>query len=327
MVGIDSKKTLVMVLSSLGLILIFLIFIYFSPQTVGKAVGDAQVGSEGPPAFLDCGTDFDCFITAAADCTPSNVTHNHTFNVIDSGLPNSVSTYYEMKGEVAGECFLYKQIKTMELNYSEGLRGEMFFLSTAELEQRLDGDNELLDQYENQESVCDFDNNSDLVTLLNQAQTGNFSILLSCNITDGNLDCADSRAWDAVADCNTTIPECVVNQDCEMGKICQNKTCLSASIVFVEEVDKFNTKIGVNRSIDKPFWIFIALEDNHSRTLFFSRELITSMDADEKYQSIINYHQPDLVTKKRVLVYDTMILNKSVVHLDKMFVQEYNETG
>ena len=69
-----------------------------------------ELTTEGP---VDCGSDFDCFITASESCTPSSTTRTITVNLF--GVPANIKEDYTLEGFVDGRCSLLLTSETLEV--------------------------------------------------------------------------------------------------------------------------------------------------------------------------------------------------------------------
>jgi len=155
------KKTYLMVLVLIaGIVSVY--FLLFS----GPA-------SDSEPQITDCGTDFDCFIAASADCDESKALHEVSLEIF--GMIATSVTYMELQGMESGRCVYYQRTESSSVEFSEELVQQMLDsgITQEEIEQQEEAANDSAQATVGTETTCRF-MPSDLTDMLNRWKQGNF---------------------------------------------------------------------------------------------------------------------------------------------------------
>jgi len=80
--------------------------------------GDLSEASVPEVEPVDCEADFGCFITASKTCKPAMVTYA-VIKDIASGVGQTVSAFFEIKGEENSQCVLYGETKEIGFTFPE----------------------------------------------------------------------------------------------------------------------------------------------------------------------------------------------------------------
>jgi hypothetical protein len=130
------------------------------------------IGGAGAAEVADCGTDLDCFIDAADDCSPAKVTN--TITLSQEGMTETDIEHYEIRGEESGKCRFHIQTERIDVAFTEEMVQQMIDegYTQEEVDAELESINEEADQYEGDEGECLF-NTNDLVAMLNRWKQGN----------------------------------------------------------------------------------------------------------------------------------------------------------
>lgn len=132
--------------------------------------------SVSEPESKDCGTDFDCFISATNNCGLAKVTHTITLELF--GVKTTNTEFLETRGIKSGKCSLYIQKKNIDMVFPADFpQATIDMIKTAS--QKMIG----------QDGICLFPNSVDLTNLLNRWKQGKFSF--STNPKEGDFKDAD----------------------------------------------------------------------------------------------------------------------------------------
>lgn len=117
--------------------------------------------------MTDCGTDLDCFIDAAGECSPAKVTN--TITLSQEGMTETDIEHYEIRGNESEKCRFHIQTESIEVAFTEEMIQQMLDegYTQADIYAEIASINEEADHYEGDEGECLFDIN-DLVAMLNR---------------------------------------------------------------------------------------------------------------------------------------------------------------
>ncbi len=143
---------------------------------------------EVPEIFgpVECGEDFDCFVRASENCTPSHVMH--TFNEDMSGMLISKEIYMEFQGMENKSCIYFQETKKQKIEFSKEFEEKMKSSNATEkeIQQAEDRTNENAKLYEGTKIICRL-NPVQVHELINNWKEGKFSDAdwkgKDCNIT------------------------------------------------------------------------------------------------------------------------------------------------
>lgn len=143
---------------------------------------DLLEDSDSNVEAINCEADFDCFVTASESCKPATVTYAVSKDIA-SGVGQTVSAFFEIKGEENGKCVLYGETEEIGLTFPEGVPQEA-------IDQISEPYNELKNESKTQEFEM-----GDLAILLEKLESQDFSIfslrylLSSERIIGDTIDC------------------------------------------------------------------------------------------------------------------------------------------
>lgn len=182
---------------------IFAFFIIRKKENIpSTATPPATIPTIGPSSLIDCKTDMDCFIKASENCKLAKVTDDATIDVF--GMFITTTTFYEVKGLKEGKCVLYLRTEKQDVKFKKELIQEMLKggATQEEIQQQEQESNRLAKLLqEGRDGICKFNNNNDLIFLLNKWKDGVFSGSVSCRIgDDGEWECTSTGDW-SIADC------------------------------------------------------------------------------------------------------------------------------
>lgn len=104
----------------------------------------------------DCGTDMDCFIEHAQDCSPARMTN--TISITQEGMTETDVEDYEIRGEEQERCRLYIMTESIEVEFTDELRQQMLDegYTQEDIDAEVQSINEEADLYEGDSGECLF---------------------------------------------------------------------------------------------------------------------------------------------------------------------------
>ncbi len=176
------------------------------------------------PTGENCGEYFDCFMSAAEDCSEANMTYVTEINVF--GLLSTQENLYMLKKTKNGECSIGFEVISTDLEYSDAAIKSMMKkgMTKDEIDQRLESPRESASQSVGREGAC-VGNSENIVMMLRNLQSGTYSIpgLYS------DLECSGSyfESW-SISDSES---ECRRSSDCQKGFHCTDSgECVNDNI-------------------------------------------------------------------------------------------------
>jgi hypothetical protein len=168
---------------------------------VEKVVNDSeQETSQTNISILAC-LDWDCFITAAANCNPSNFTDTSIIDIF--GILVTTTTYYEILGEQEDLCRFKLKTEEQHVDYTDDYRD--YLLSSGktpeEINESLEMGNYVSDLLEGREGACKI-MPQDLNGVLTEWSLGNFEGGASCELdSELNWECNYTGDWEVFSEC------------------------------------------------------------------------------------------------------------------------------
>lgn len=135
------------------------------------------------PSKVDCGMDMDCFIEAAADCTPAKVRFTASADIF--GMVTSATSAIEIQGEEEGKCIYYDVQESAEVDFSAETVESMMSsgLTMEEIAEQENRATESVRQINGIGKKCRFAP-EELAEMLERWQEGTFSGGVSCSMDD-----------------------------------------------------------------------------------------------------------------------------------------------
>jgi len=124
---------------------------------------------------VDCVDDINCFINAANSCQESSV--SHTYNIEVLGLRQTMTSYYEIHGEVDGMCEFYVRADDIHVSYTDDMIQTLLNAGSTmdEITQMLDMINQEANNSVGLDATCHY-TNSGLVSMIERWEAGTFRI-------------------------------------------------------------------------------------------------------------------------------------------------------
>lgn len=155
--------------------------------TESKSPTEEPIKSTEP---IDCGTDLDCFIQAAANCNLAKVTHTATINF--SGIKQTTTSFWEIKGRELNKCIFYLRTEKIDLTFPPEVPQNV-------VEQQ----KEIYKKLEGRDGTCKF-NTNDLAAMLSRWKEGNYNGGASCTLKGDKWECTYTGDWAVAEDCQGT---------------------------------------------------------------------------------------------------------------------------
>jgi hypothetical protein len=116
----------------------------------------------------DCGTDLDCFISAAESCEKTKLLRDFQTEVL--GMVMLPTESFEIKGEEGGKCSVIIKTEKLDIKFSDSLKQQMMLLGDTEQEVQ-DKEKKASEDSKGTLHTCSF-SKEDLVDMMNKLKTG-----------------------------------------------------------------------------------------------------------------------------------------------------------
>ncbi len=129
-----------------------------------------------PPAEEDCGTDMDCFISNAEDCSKSKM--DYTVAMEFFGTVINTTSFMQINGTVNEKCIFQIRTERINVHYDKNTTQQLLDSGKTMEEIKESELNLTLNAASSGnkiDEVCKFDSSEDLASMLKEWQAGNFS--------------------------------------------------------------------------------------------------------------------------------------------------------
>ena len=129
-----------------------------------------------PPEVKDCGTDMDCFIAEAEDCSKAKMNYSIAMNFI--GTIINTSSYLQVNGTEDGRCLFYIRTDDVNIKYDANTTQSMIDSGKTmeEIKEMEKNMTEIASASENKlDELCKFNSSEDLADVLRLWKMGSFA--------------------------------------------------------------------------------------------------------------------------------------------------------
>jgi len=200
-----------------------------------SSLGNCCLGTCEEPnvQLLNCESTWGCLINASIDCTPANLTYDIVipfFGIFES----HGTTLVELRGVENSKCIYYERILNSTVQLNQTLIQTLIDQGNVTQEE-VDAQTEIMNTDAKRtignQYTCKFANFSNLTSMFERWEQGDFSLGFSCSISFEESSCNRTGDFEGI--------ECT--QSCYPGSYCEQ---------FLTSCPKYNFAVGVEVSFD-----------------------------------------------------------------------------